>query len=107
MPEPGKWRFPEYALAADGYLLVFASQKNKTNLPPRACRTRSPSLAGFHTNFRLDPDGEYLALVAPDTLTPVDSVTGETLLALAARVGDTRLIDNIVLIPIPDAAATR
>lgn len=50
---------------------------------------------------------EYLALVAPDTLTPVDSVTGETLLALAAGVGDTRLIDNIVLIPIPDAAATR
>lgn len=50
---------------------------------------------------------EYLALVDPDTLTPVDSVTGETLLALAACVGDTRLIDNIVLIPIPDAAATR
>lgn len=63
---PDKWRFPTYTLEAETYLVVFASQKNKTNLPPRACRTRSNSLAGFHTNFRLDPDGEYLALIAPD-----------------------------------------
>jgi len=49
---------------------------------------------------------EYVALVDPDTLAPVTAVTTETLLALAARVGDVRLIDNIVLTPIPDAAAT-
>jgi len=63
---PDKWRFPAHTLEAETYLVVFASQKNKTNLPPRACRTRSNSLAGFHTNFRLSPDGEYLALIAPD-----------------------------------------
>jgi hypothetical protein len=63
---PDKWRFPAYTLEAETYLVVFASQKNKTNLPPRACRNRSNSLAGFHTNFRLSPEGEYLALIAPD-----------------------------------------
>jgi hypothetical protein len=63
---PDKWRFPAYTLEAESYLIVFASQKNKTNLPPRACRNRSNSLAGFHTNFRLSPEGEYLALIAPD-----------------------------------------
>lgn len=63
---PDKWKFPAHTLDAEGYLVVFASQKDKTNLPPRACRTRSPSLAGFHTNFRLGAEGEYLALIAPD-----------------------------------------
>ncbi len=63
---PGKWRFPAHTLEAETYLVVFASQKNKTNLPPRACRTQARSLAGFHTNFRLAAEGEYLALIAPD-----------------------------------------
>jgi len=40
---------------------------------------------------------EYLEAVSPDTLAPVETVTGETLLALAAKVGGTRLIDNVVL----------
>lgn len=62
----GKWKFPVYVLEPDAYLIVFASQKNKTNLPPRACRTRSPSMAGFHTNFRLNPAGEYLGLASPE-----------------------------------------
>ncbi|MCX7428899.1 MAG: lamin tail domain-containing protein, partial [Planctomycetia bacterium] len=53
-----KWRFPAVTLAADGYLLVFASEKN------RAIPT-SP----LHTNFKLDGDGEYLALVRPDGAT--------------------------------------
>lgn len=65
---PRKWVFPAYVLEPDAYLIVFASQKNKTNLPPRACRTRSNSFAGFHTNFKLAADGEYLALIAPDGL---------------------------------------
>jgi pantoate--beta-alanine ligase len=40
---------------------------------------------------------EYLELVRTHDLEPVDRVDGETLLAVAARVGSTRLIDNIVL----------
>ena len=37
---------------------------------------------------------EYLALVDPHTLAPVTAVGGEVLVAVAARVGATRLIDN-------------
>lgn len=47
-----KWRFPAVNLPARGYLLVWASGKNRTN-----------ALAPLHTNFGLNPDGEYLALV--------------------------------------------
>ncbi|MBI2615900.1 MAG: pantoate--beta-alanine ligase [Gemmatimonadetes bacterium] len=40
---------------------------------------------------------EYVEAVDPNTLAPVTRVAGDTLLALAARVGSTRLIDNIIL----------
>jgi pantoate--beta-alanine ligase len=52
-----------------------------------------------------DVQPEYLALVDPDTLEPVDCLAGETLLALAARVGDVRLIDNAILHPAAAAGA--
>jgi pantoate--beta-alanine ligase len=42
---------------------------------------------------------EYLELVDPDTLQPCEELTREALLAVAARVGDTRLIDNAILRP--------
>ncbi|MDO8184841.1 pantoate--beta-alanine ligase [Conexibacter sp. JD483] len=45
---------------------------------------------------------EYVALVGPETLTPVQRVDGEVLMALAARVGPARLIDNTIL-SAPDA----
>lgn len=48
------------------------------------------------TAFSVEP--EYLALVAPDTFAPVHSVGDErVLVAVAARVGDVRLIDNDIL----------
>ncbi|MFL5817701.1 MAG: pantoate--beta-alanine ligase [Conexibacter sp.] len=40
---------------------------------------------------------EYLALVAADSLQPVDRLDGEILVALAARVGPARLIDNTLI----------
>ena len=40
---------------------------------------------------------EYLAVVEPRMLAAVDTVDAETVVALAARLGRTRLIDNIVL----------
>ncbi|MEG4394006.1 bifunctional pantoate--beta-alanine ligase/(d)CMP kinase [Microcoleus sp. BROC3] len=40
---------------------------------------------------------EYAELVHPDTLTPLQVVETAGLLAVAARVGSTRLIDNIIL----------
>ncbi len=52
-----KWRFPSGAtIPGQGYLVVFASNKNRTNNP-----------AKFHANFQLANGGEYLALVTPMT----------------------------------------
>jgi pantoate--beta-alanine ligase len=49
------------------------------------------------TPFDVEP--EYLALVDPEDLRPVGAVDQETLLAVAARVGQVRLIDNTILSP--------
>jgi pantoate--beta-alanine ligase len=40
---------------------------------------------------------DYIAAVDPQTLKPVDVVGGPTVLAVAARVGNTRLIDNVII----------
>lgn len=40
---------------------------------------------------------EYLELVSADTLIPVQSIQGGTLAVVAARVGGTRLIDNLII----------
>lgn len=61
--DPGdlrKWAFPAVTLDRGEYLLVWASGKNRT-------------VAGseLHTNFKLNADGEYLALVKPDGVTIV------------------------------------
>ncbi|MBK1883410.1 CotH kinase family protein [Luteolibacter pohnpeiensis] len=50
-----KWTFPGTTLAPDGYLVVFASNKD-----------RAVAGSELHTNFALSAGGEYLALVAPD-----------------------------------------
>ncbi|MFW5950803.1 MAG: pantoate--beta-alanine ligase [Gemmatimonadota bacterium] len=44
-----------------------------------------------------DVEPEYIELVDPDTLEPVDGAVEGSVLAVAARVGETRLIDNIIL----------
>ncbi len=48
-----RWTFPATNLPAGGFLLVFASGKDRT----------TPNL---HANFSLSDSGEYLALVHPD-----------------------------------------
>ena len=55
-----KWRLPAVTLNPGGFLVVFASGKNRV-------------VAGspLHTNFNLASDGEYLALVASDGVTIV------------------------------------
>ncbi|MDP3069472.1 MAG: CotH kinase family protein [Opitutaceae bacterium] len=50
-----KWQFPSVVLPAGGHLVVFASGKDR----------RIPG-AMLHTNFSLNAQGEYLALVRPD-----------------------------------------
>jgi pantoate--beta-alanine ligase len=44
-----------------------------------------------------DAEIDYVALVDPDSLAPVDRLSGRTLAALAVRIENTRLIDNCFL----------
>ncbi|MDG2122781.1 MAG: CotH kinase family protein, partial [Verrucomicrobiales bacterium] len=53
-----QWRIPSVVIAPGGYLVVFASSKD-----------RAVAGSELHTNFKLSAAGEYLALVAPDGLT--------------------------------------
>jgi pantoate--beta-alanine ligase len=49
----------------------------------------------------IEPD--YLELVAADTLAPVKRIEGEVLVLVAAWIGATRLIDNVLISPQPAA----
>ena len=42
---------------------------------------------------------DYLSIVHPESLAPLDDVTGPALMACAVRMGRARLIDNILLRP--------
>jgi pantoate--beta-alanine ligase len=53
--------------------------------------------AGRAAMARLGVEPEYVALVGPDDLLPVRRINGSVLVAVAARVGSTRLIDNTIL----------
>lgn len=53
-----KWSFPATNISGGGFLIIFASEKNRGALGPR-----------MHTNFKLSAEGEYLALVQPDGTT--------------------------------------
>ena len=50
-----------------------------------------------------DLQAEYLAVVDPLTFAPLRTVSARTLVAVAAHVGPVRLIDNVVLEPVPVA----
>lgn len=51
-----EWQFPSVTLPKNGYLVIFASGKNRTD-PTK----------NLHTNFKLSGSGEYLAICEPDT----------------------------------------
>jgi pantoate--beta-alanine ligase len=53
--------------------------------------------AGRDAMRALDVDPEYFELVSADTLRPLSVVEGEVLIAVAARVGPVRLIDNALV----------
>jgi hypothetical protein len=53
-----QWKFPSTNIGPNGFLVVFASNKN-----------RRVAGAPLHTSFKLSGSGEYLALVMPDGLT--------------------------------------
>ena len=53
-----QWEFPDVVISGQGFLRVFASGKNRT----------APE-SELHTSFKLNREGEYLALVGPDGMT--------------------------------------
>ena len=59
---PEKWMFPNIKLGGKKYIVVFASGKNKT------------SSDDLHTNFKLNGDGEYLALTKLNTVNSIDDI---------------------------------
>jgi hypothetical protein len=50
-----KWQLPDVTIPAGGYIVVFASNKDRAN-----------PAAALHTNFALGAGGEYLGLIRPD-----------------------------------------
>jgi len=59
----------------------------------------------MHQQIAMEPAAavEYAEVVDPDTLLPASDLSKGALLAVAARVGRTRLIDNIVLAPVAES----
>ncbi len=82
-----RWPFPAVSLAADAYLVVFASGKDR----------RDPA-GELHTNFKLSGSGEYLGLVRPDGVTVVSEFSP----AYPAQAPDVSygLVETIVQVPL-------
>lgn len=53
--KPSMWKFPSVNIQPNGYLIIFASGKD-----------RAISGSELHTNFKLGTEGEYLALINQD-----------------------------------------
>ncbi|HEY2953615.1 MAG TPA: lamin tail domain-containing protein, partial [Verrucomicrobiae bacterium] len=66
--DPGQWVFPSRSLPPGGFLLVFASAKD-----------RKPGGTNYlHTSFKLRPDGEYLGLFSAESpRSPVSELSPE------------------------------
>jgi pantoate--beta-alanine ligase len=74
-------------------MTAFKEFKDGVRQTNRLTATMQKVLLEQHMNI------DYVAAVDPETLKPVEKVEGPTLLAIAARVGVTRLIDNTVITP--------
>ncbi|MDA0813951.1 MAG: lamin tail domain-containing protein, partial [Verrucomicrobia bacterium] len=59
-----KWTFPAVTLPPNGYVIVFASNKDRVDPAGK-----------LHTNFTLQTEGEFVALVEPDGTTIASSYT--------------------------------
>jgi hypothetical protein len=54
-PNIVKWQFPATNIGPNGYMIIWASEKDR-RIPGRP----------LHTNFKLDAGGEYVGLIRPD-----------------------------------------
>jgi len=74
-------------------MLAYGEFKSGIRQANRLTTTMQKILLEQHVNI------DYVASVDPQTFKQVDKVERPTLLAIAARVGNTRLIDNVVIAP--------
>jgi pantoate--beta-alanine ligase len=98
------------ALSSRNALLAPAERARALALPAALLAASALAASGERSAAKLldaareamrpfDVEPEYVALVEPDTLEPVAELAGATLLALAARIGEVRLIDSAILTP--------
>lgn len=97
------------AYSSRNQYLTAEERLQATTLYKSLCRAKEAFMNGQHgrepllnrvydelnTVLALEP--EYVELVHPETLEPLEDVEEAGLLAIAARLGKTRLIDNIIL----------
>jgi pantoate--beta-alanine ligase len=89
---------PEERSRALGLSVALEAARADTAKGERSAAALLETARGAMLPFEVKP--EYLALVDPDTLEPVIQLDEPALLAVAAHVGTTRLIDNLILDPL-------
>jgi pantoate--beta-alanine ligase len=90
-----------YLAPADrGHATVLSRALGRAHQAWREGETRAPAIEDrMWQELRTEPEVvvEYIAIVEPETLAPIATVDSKTVIAIAAGVGGTRLIDNIDL----------
>ena len=89
-----KWQFPSTNVAPNGYLVIFASNKDR-RVPGRP----------LHTNFRLDAGGEYLGLVRPDGVTVTSAYSPKYSNQVQRISFGLPVVQNVTSLMVPGAAA--
>jgi pantoate--beta-alanine ligase len=80
-------------------MLARSEVKSGVRQANRLIATMRATVLDVGTLGRIPVSIDYVAAVDPLTLKPVDILEGPTVLAIAARVGRTRLIDNVIVQP--------
>ena len=88
-----QWMLPDVTIPAGGYLVVFASGKD-----------RKDPKGDLHTNFSLSARGEYLALIDTDGITPLSQFAPEfpkQFFGVAYGTGTNSVTESKTLVPWP------
>lgn len=88
-----QWMLPDVTIPAGGYLVIFASGKDRNN--PQG---------ELHTNFSLSAGGEYLALIDTDGITPLSQFAPEfpkQFFGMAYGTGTNSVTESKTLVPWP------
>jgi pantoate--beta-alanine ligase len=82
-------------------LVLYRSLRRTEELFDRGERDSAKLIAAGKQEIVKEPSArlDYLEIVEPDTLEPVPSIVKRALIAVAAFIGNTRLIDNILVDP--------